>query len=74
MKKYLEVIGDENDADYITERNEITDGELMEFMPLIKAISEKRGKANWETSHYAHGPPDIMYEEFDEELLNKSNR
>lgn len=54
MKKYIEVRADTNDADYITERSEISDEEIKNLIPVIEAIKEfdknhkkGRGDYNW---------------------------
>ena len=40
MKKYIYVTADTNDADYISEKNEITDEEIELIKPVIKAIKD----------------------------------
>ncbi len=52
MKQYLEVTADYNDADYVTERNLITEAQLVKFEPLFKAIKEFKPY----TGHGARSP------------------
>lgn len=40
MKKYIYIIADTNDADYISNLEEITDAHLEKIMPMINAINE----------------------------------
>ena len=54
MKLYIEIKGDTNDADYITERTEINEQDLLDIQPVINAIKEfdedesiKYQKYNW---------------------------
>lgn len=44
MKKYLEVIADENDADYLTRRTLVTEDDIEELLPIIQEIKNKKGK------------------------------
>lgn len=52
MKKYIEIEGDTNDADYVTKRNEITDEQLAEIAPVIKAIKEYNEDESITTQKY----------------------
>ncbi len=64
MKLYLEVVGDTNDADYISERTEITEDQLELIKPVIKAIKNSKIRHNWATSEYAREPhPSEMYKD-----------
>lgn len=54
MKKYIIIEADTNDADYVREKNEITDEELEIIKPVIQAIKDfnedesiKYQKYNW---------------------------
>ena len=55
MEKWIEIVGDTNDGDYITNRETITDEQLKEIQPVIDAIkkaSEGRYGHNYDTSEY----------------------
>lgn len=47
MKKFLVVKADFNDADYITEINEISDTDIKKIMPIIEAINKIGDRHNW---------------------------
>jgi len=55
MKKYIIIVADTNDADYITGKKEITDIELEKIMPVIKCLQERKrlyeSTKNWEYCH-----------------------
>jgi hypothetical protein len=68
---YLEIKADTNDADYITDRTEITKGDLERLTPLIEAISKTK-RHNWVTSEYSDDePPKSMYSQFPEDLIEE---
>ena len=45
-KKFVLIIADTNDADYITSKNSITDEEIEFMKPIIAALNVRRDKAN----------------------------
>lgn len=49
-KKILVIEADENDADYLTETHEVTDEQIKQLKPIIKAIANFDGDddTNWE--------------------------
>ncbi len=47
MKKYIIIKADTNDADYITEKREISDEKIELMKPIIKAIKECKAGHNW---------------------------
>lgn len=61
MQKYIEIVADTNDADYVSSRSMITDKEIEQIMPVIEAIRnfkpykvDKVGydkKSTWEHRH-----------------------
>jgi hypothetical protein len=61
MKKYLLVQADENDADYLTERNLVTDKQIEKIKPIV-AVLNKKGY-NWGTSEYVdeEDTPEALY-------------
>jgi hypothetical protein len=76
MKKFVIVTADTNDADYITEKTEITDDQIENIIkPVIAQLEVRRKKLNedrhknwnewrhnWETSQYGRiGNPKEMY-------------
>jgi hypothetical protein len=63
MKFYLEVKADTNDADYISERNSITEKQLERLKPLFKAIKNCRCQHNWGSGEYCDSDeePSIIY-------------
>jgi hypothetical protein len=46
-KLYIVIEADTNDADYITEINEISAEELELIKPVVKAIKKHKGDYNW---------------------------
>lgn len=60
MKKYIIVEGDTNDADYIRERTLITDKELKELKPIIKAIKSCKKDHNW-SNEYSNESVEEIY-------------
>lgn len=77
MKKYIIVTADTNDADYISEKSEISDEDLELIKPVIEQLKIRRDKLNedrdknwnewrhnWETSEYGRlGDASKMYVE-----------
>jgi hypothetical protein len=63
MQLYIEVIADTNDADYITERTEITREEIEYILPVIKAIKECKAHYNWPKSDYRKSDPYELYKD-----------
>lgn len=68
MKKYIIIQADTNDADYISNKSEITDEELEIIMPVIKAIRAyeddetiKKQKWNWDVEGNKDLTPDERY-------------
>ena len=54
MKKYIIIKADTNDADFVTEKNEITDKQIELIKPVIEAIKERNGiieKGNWDDNY-----------------------
>lgn len=49
MKKYIIITADTNDADYVTEVNEITDEQIKDIKPVIEAIKNAPNRHNYET-------------------------
>lgn len=49
MKQYCIIVGDTNDADYITEKTEITDEEILELKWILSRIGS--GDSNWNTRY-----------------------
>ena len=47
MKKYLIIKADMNDGDYVSEKNLVSDEQLKELMPIIKAIKACKEDHNW---------------------------
>lgn len=45
-KKYIIVVADTNDADYITNKREITDEQLEALKPVFKVLLDRRAKLN----------------------------
>ena len=69
MKLYLEIKADTNDADYVQQRTEITEQEVEDFKPLIKAIKNKKSGYNWPDFGYTRKDeptPVEVYSEFGE--------
>ena len=73
-KKYLLVIADSNDGDYLHSLTEITDEQIEELKPIIAvvknvydtAVKEKKwnDRHNWENGEYGHGiTPQNLYVE-----------
>ncbi len=46
-KKYIYIKADENDADYVTSLNEITDENLELIRPLLTEIKNCKSRQNW---------------------------
>lgn len=70
--EYLEIqiTGDSNDADYVTEVSRIDKDNLRDFMPLIAAIGDNDGE--WPAMDYCRGglrPRDI-YKEFSKDIVD----
>lgn len=70
MKKYIEIVADTNDADYITSRVLVTDSVLEKIKPVIKAIknfkpSDKYDRHNFPMSEFASGNVDDIYGNID---------
>lgn len=63
MRKYIEIKCDTNDADYITERNLITDEELELIKPIIKKIKQTP-RHNFPTSEFESKTLADLYPEF----------
>lgn len=68
MKKYIIIKADTNDADYIQEKHEITNEQLIEIMPVIKAIKDytedksiNHQKMNYWTISRRHPSPEELY-------------
>jgi hypothetical protein len=75
---WLEIKGDYNDADYVTQRTDITQEQLESFKPLIAAIqadgakSGHYGRGRWGTSEASDEDehPHVVYKEFGEALID----
>lgn len=52
MKKYLEVVADENDADFVSKRKEITDEQIEKIIPIVEVIANYEDGYNWPNSEY----------------------
>ena len=61
MKKYIEIVGDTNDGDYVSERTEITDKEIEEIKPVIEAIKNSKEHHNFDTSEHQNGDAEEVY-------------
>ena len=70
MKYEIVIIGDTNDADYVTTIATITEETLEKIKPLIKAIKESNCDYNWDASEYAENDCREVYAEFGEEVLD----
>lgn len=57
MKKYIEIVADTNDADYISSRTLVTDEEIEKIMPVIKAIKNFKPENKYDRHNY----PDSKY-------------
>lgn len=52
MKKYIIIMADTNDADYVSEKTEITDGDIELIKPIIEAIKKHpEDKNGWGAHH-----------------------
>lgn len=49
MKKYIIIVGDTNDGDYVTEKTPITDQEIEQLKPILAHIGKK--SSNWNTRY-----------------------
>ena len=49
MKKYIIITADTNDADYVTEKHEITDEQIESIQDMIRAIKNCKEEYNYET-------------------------
>ena len=65
MTYEIVIIGDQNDADYVTSINDITPKQLERFKPLIAAIKNSSNRHNFPASDYVDGSPGELYPEFD---------
>ena len=67
MKKYIEIKGDTNDGDYVSERTEVTDAQIEEIKPVIEAIknSEAQHGFNFDTSEYQNNDAEEVYGNID---------
>jgi|SRR6185436_8452684 len=67
MKKYLIVKADTNDADYVTKKTEIKDGEIDKYLHLISVI-KSNGKS-WKTGEVSDEGLEEQYPDFSLEVL-----
>lgn len=63
MKKYIEIKGDCNDGDLISERSEITDEQIEYILPVIEAIKNCQEDHNWPTLEWGDDSPLSLYED-----------
>ncbi len=52
MKKYIIIKADFNDADYVTEKTEITDDQIEIIKTVVKAIKNSKEDCNWGSGEY----------------------
>lgn len=67
MKKYLIIKADTNDADYVQEKNLVSDSQLKKLEPIIKAIKACKEHHNWPN----HDGSDKTIEETYEGILTE---
>ena len=63
-KKYLIITADYNDGDYVSDKNEVSDEDLIEFQPIIEVLKkqQKLTSHNWETRECSDNcTPEILY-------------
>lgn len=68
------VVGDENDADYITAIHDITMKDIERFKPLIAAIAAHGEYHNWQNNYDRRNRDDYfrkLYAAFGEELISE---
>lgn len=70
MKKYIEVIGDTNDADYISSFKEINEDDLIKIQPLIDSIKSKSKYHNFPNQEHCDKNVHKLYEDIDVDILD----
>ena len=77
MQKYIIIVGDTNDADYITAINKINDEQIKEIQPVMNAICAFKKKNayghSWPASEYSNGSPQDIYKDLTDEQTENFN-
>jgi len=61
-KKYVIITADTNDADYITEKTEVSDKTIELLKPIAEAIKNCKKRHNWPNHEYVDDCLDFLYE------------
>lgn len=69
MDKYIRIVADTNDGDYLERFTPIGDEDLQRIVPVIEAIHASNESHNWATGECSNIPLEEQYPDVDEELL-----